>query len=156
MSERAANEQGAYSKKLHISWEKLFSDTMKLAEALKSKGEWQGIIAITRGGLIPAGLLSQAMNIKMIDTLCISSYEHQDQGDLVVLKSPDGIGKGKGWLIIDDLVDTGKTFAHAREMFAEAHFACIYAKPKGTEKSDTYIEEVPQETWVCFPWEIED
>ncbi len=156
MLDSTANEQGTYSKKLHISWEKLFEDTIALAEALKNQGPWQGIIAVTRGGLVPAGLLSQAMNIKMIDTLCISSYDYQDQGDLVVLKSPEGIGKGKGWLVVDDLVDTGKTFVRAREIFPEAHFACIYAKPLGAEKSDTYIEEVSQETWVCFPWEIED
>jgi len=57
-------------------------------------------------------------------------------------------------LIIDDLVDTGKTAAEVRRRYPKAHFATIYAKPAGLEYVDSYVEEVTQNTWIRFPWDI--
>ena len=58
-------------------------------------------------------------------------------------------------LIIDDLVDTGKTARIVRNMLPESHFATVYAKPDGRPLTDTYITEVSQETWILFPWDSE-
>ena len=63
---------------------------------------------------------------------------------------------GEGWLVIDDLVDTGNTFALARKTLPNAHYACIYVKPMGAKQTDTYITEFSQETWVHFPWDMEN
>ena len=62
---------------------------------------------------------------------------------------------GAGWLIIDDLVDTGHTARTVREMLPKAHFATVYAKPAGRPLVDTFITEVSQDTWILFPWDIE-
>ena len=73
------------------------------------------MIAITRGGLVPAAIVARELGIRIIDTVCIASYDHTRQGDLNVLKGVSeavaklGGGSGKGLLIVDDLVDTGKT-----------------------------------------------
>ena len=97
--------------------------------------------------------------IRIIDTVCVASYDHTKQGDLQVLKgiSADtaklGGGTGKGLLIVDDLVDTGKTGRLVRDMMPDAHFATVYAKPKGRPLVDTFITEVSQDTWIFFPWD---
>ncbi|MBL9036566.1 MAG: xanthine phosphoribosyltransferase, partial [Rhodospirillaceae bacterium] len=64
-------------------------------------------------------------------------------------------GDGTGWLIIDDLVDTGKTAKYVRDLLPKAHFATIYAKPAGKPVVDTFVTEVSQDTWIYFPWDIE-
>ena len=63
--------------------------------------------------------------------------------------------KGKGWLIVDDLVDTGTTGRIVREMLPKAHFATVYAKPAGRPMVDTFVTEVSQDTWILFPWDTE-
>ena len=40
-----------------------------------------------------------------------------------------------------------------RELLPRAHFACLYAKPEGRPLADTFVTEVPQDTWVLFPWD---
>ena len=65
-----------------------------------------------------------------------------------------GDGQGKGVLIIDDLVDTGKTAKVVRAMLPNAHFATVYAKPAGRPMVDTFITEVSQDTWIFFPWDM--
>ena len=68
---------------------------------------------------------------------------------------PDTVGDGTGWLVIDDLVDTGGTFRIARDLMPHAHYAAIYAKPKGEPTVDTFTMEVSQDTWIHFPWDLE-
>ena len=63
--------------------------------------------------------------------------------------------QGEGWLIIDDLVDTGITAKAVRQLLPKAHFATIYAKPSGRPMVDSYITEVSQDTWILFPWDME-
>ena len=60
-----------------------------------------------------------------------------------------------GWLIVDDLVDTGETARALRKMLPRAHFATAYAKPAGRPLVDTFVTEVSQDTWIFFPWDME-
>ena len=83
----------------------------------------------------------------------IASYDEQNRGDLTVLKGVSG--DGHGWLMIDDLVDTGKTAKAARDLVPEAHFATVYAKPAGRPIVDSFVTEVSQDTWILFPWDTE-
>jgi xanthine phosphoribosyltransferase len=142
-----------YNKTYPISWEQLHRDAKALAWRLVDIEEWKGIVAITRGGLVPAAVISRELDIHLVDTICISSYEWKDQGGINILKKVQG--DGSGWLLIDDLVDTGKTAKTAREMLPQAHFATVYAKPAGRPIVDTFITEVSQDTWILFPWDSE-
>ena len=91
-------------------------------------------------------------DIRLIDTICIRSYsDDHRQSDLEVLKEVPG--DGEGWIIIDDLVDTGRTAKGVRAILPKAHFATVYAKPAGRPTVDTYITEVSQDTWILFPWD---
>jgi xanthine phosphoribosyltransferase len=140
-------------KSFPVSWEELHRHAKALSWRLAEHGPWQGIIAVTRGGLVPAAIIARELDVRLIDTVCISSYDHQNQRSARVLKRHEG--DGEGWLIIDDLVDTGSTARIVREMLPKAHFATIYAKPAGRPLVDTYITEVSQDTWIYFPWDIE-
>lgn len=136
-----------------VSWEQLHRDAKALAWRLMGLGPWHGIIAVTRGGLVPAAIVARELNIRLIDTVCIASYDEKEQGSLSVLKSVEG--DGTGWLVVDDLVDTGGTFRRIRDMLPKAHFATVYAKPAGRPLVDTFITEVSQDTWIHFPWDLE-
>ena len=136
-----------------VSWEQLHRDAKALAWRLAEKGPWRGIVAITRGGLVPAAIVARELEVRLIDTVCVASYAHQDQGPLDVLKTVEGDGTGQ--LIIDDLVDTGRTAGVVRDLLPKAHFATVYAKPAGRPLVDTYVTEVSQDTWIHFPWDME-
>jgi xanthine phosphoribosyltransferase len=136
-----------------VSWEQLHRDARALAWRLAERGPWKGIIAITRGGLVPAAIIARELNLRLIDTICVSTYEHKAQGQATVIKAPEG--KGAGYLIVDDLVDTGTTAKIVRELLPEAHFATVYAKPAGRPLVDTFVTEVSQDTWIHFPWDLE-
>lgn len=137
-----------------ISWDQFHKDTISLGEELKKQGPWDGIIAITRGGLVPAAILAQELNIKMIDTICISSYDDEKKAksdNFKVLKNAQE--KPGKWLIVDDLVDSGDTAKVVKKLFPLGVVACVYAKPKGESSADIFFKRIAQETWIVFPWE---
>jgi len=103
---------------------------------------------------VPAAIIARELDIHYVDTICVSSYTLRQQGELKIIKSIEGIN-GENALIIDDLVDTGKTAKIVRQMLPDAHFATVYAKPDGKPYVDTYITEVSQDTWILFPWDSE-
>jgi xanthine phosphoribosyltransferase len=149
-----------YDDEIVISWPELHRDARYLSEVLNDLGTWKGIIAITRGGLVPAALVARELEIRLVDTICMSSYNAADgggaaqaQGDVTVLKGVSG--DGEGFLLIDDLVDTGRTAQVARKLLPRAHFATLYAKPAGRPIVDTCIKEFKQNKWIHFPWDIE-
>lgn len=143
-----------YELDFFVSWEELHKAGRMLAKTLHDLKEWKGILAVTRGGMVPSAIIARELNIRLIDTICISSYDGQERGGLALTKSPELPDGGEGWLIIDDLVDTGKTAAEVRALFPKAHFATLYAKPAGIEYIDSYVEEVTQNTWIRFPWDM--
>ncbi len=140
-----------YKKMYPISWEQLQHDCRVLSQRLMEKGRWQGIIAITRGGLVPAAIIARELEIRHIDTICLSTYDWQNQGSTNILKTVPH--SGDGFILIDDLVDTGKTAKIAKDLVPKAYFATVYAKPSGRPQVDTFITEVSQDTWILFPWD---
>ena len=145
--------QERYRKTFPISWEQLHRDSKALAWRLVDMQAWKGIVTITRGGLVPASIIARELEIRLVDTICVSSYDGRDQGQSSILKSVDI--DGEDWLLVDDLVDTGQTARLVREMMPKAHFATVYAKPEGRPLVDTFITEVSQDTWILFPWDTE-
>ncbi|HSA81112.1 MAG TPA: xanthine phosphoribosyltransferase [Geminicoccaceae bacterium] len=136
-----------------VSWDELHRDARALSWRLAELGPFEGIVAVTRGGLVPAHIVARELDIRIIDTICVSSYDTEVQRLPEVLKGVQG--DGAGWLIVDDLVDTGQTGRIVREMLPEAHFATVYAKPAGRPVVDTFVTEVSQDTWILFPWDME-
>ena len=142
-----------FHKTYPVSWDQLHRDSKALAWRLVDGGPWQGIVAIARGGLVPAAIVARELEIRLIDTFCVASYDDRLRGDVNVLK--EAKYDGTDWLIIDDLVDTGQTAKAARQRLPKAHLATVYAKPAGRPMVDTFITEVSQDTWILFPWDSE-
>jgi xanthine phosphoribosyltransferase len=140
-----------------VTWTQVHHDTCDLVRKLSILGSWKGVVALTRGGMIPAAIVAREMDIRIIDTLCISAYEDRTLGAAKVLKEPaQAIAEqGAGWVLVDDLVDTGTTLKVARKILPKAHFATVYAKPDGVDIVDSYVRVIEQATWVLFPWDTD-
>ena len=155
MTDRLPHEKG-----FHISWDQIHRDSRALAWRLDGQGPddgaWRAVVAITRGGMAPAMIVARELDIRTVDTISVKSYDNQNQSEARVLKAPDAalMGDGTGILIVDDLVDSGKTLELVRALFPKAHFATVYAKPKGRPQVQTFITEVSQDTWIFFPWDM--
>ena len=140
------------SEKYVVTWDMLQIHARKLASRLMPSEQWKGIIAVSRGGLVPGALLARELGIRHVDTVCISSYDHDNQRELKVLKRAEG--DGEGFIVIDDLVDTGGTAVAIREMYPKAHFVTIFAKPAGRPLVNDYVVDIPQDTWIEQPWDM--
>jgi xanthine phosphoribosyltransferase len=140
-----------------VSWDQFHRDARALAWRLSGVGPFTAIVCVTRGGLVPAAIVARELNLRIIETVCVESYEKgTQQGMVKLLKgiAPAVAGNGgKGVLIVDDLVDTGQTAKVVRDLLPAAHFATVYAKPMGRPLVDTFITEVSQDTWIFFPWD---
>src|SRR6202042_2164272 len=116
-----------------VSWDQFHRDSRALAWRLSGAGPFEAIVCITRGGLVPAAIVARELGIKLIETICVSSYTGTNQGDLMVLKTVApkiialGGGQGVRVLLVDDLVDTGKTAKVVREIVPRAPLATVYA-----------------------------
>ena len=142
-----------------VSWDQFHRDSRALAWRLSGTGPFEAIVCISRGGLVPAAIVARELDIRVIETVCVASYDHTRQTDVTILKDvaasviAQGGGGGAGVLIVDDLVDTGQTAKAVRGILPRAHFATVYAKPMGRPMVDTFITEVSQDTRIYFPWD---
>ena len=151
--------QALPAKAFPVSWDQFHRDARALAWRLAASGPFRTIVCITRGGLVPAAIVARELDLRMIETICIASYTDDNaQSELQIIKGVDsivtGTEGGKGVLVLDDLVDTGKTVRVVRDMLPNAHFATVYAKPLGRPIVDTFVTEVSQDTWIYFPWDM--
>ena len=154
MQDRLPHEKG-----FHVSWDQLHRDARALAWRLQGeapKSGWRAVVAITRGGMAPAMIVARELDIRTVDTISVKSYNHQTQRAPEIIKRPDRdiVGDGSGVLIVDDLVDTGKTLQVVRAEMPKARVATVYAKPQGRGMVDTFVTEVSQDTWIFFPWDM--
>jgi xanthine phosphoribosyltransferase len=146
---------------LPISWDEFDRDARILASRLIPFGPWRGIVAISRGGLVPATIFARVLGIRIVETVSVVAYDQmsvgaeETLGQPKVTKLPDFAGDGEGFLIVDDLVDSGSTARVVRAMLPKAPFACVYAKPAGRALADYVLKEVSQDTWIILPWEAD-
>ncbi len=138
-----------------VTWDQLHRDARALAWRLMGLRPLRGIVAISRGGLIPAAIVARELDVRLIESVSVVTYEGEEIGEPQVTKPPVAAGDGQGFLVVDDLVDTGTTVRLVRTLLPRAHYCCIYAKPAGRDAIDSFITEVSQDTWILFPWDTE-
>jgi Predicted phosphoribosyltransferases len=143
-----------------LSWEQFYKDCLFLGKKIKqAHKKIDRIIAISRGGLIPARILSDFLQLS-ISNIVISSYSNLKQ-----LKEPKIIEvseidlKDKSILIVDEVSDTGKTFVRALKYFKEKPVKNIvtcapYIKPKTQFIPDFYHKSI--DAWIVFPYDIRE
>src|SRR5258705_2576788 len=101
-----------------VSWDQFHRDCRALTWRLNEVGPFHAVIAITRGGLVPAAIVARELGVRIIDTVCIASYDHTKQADLQGLKSISadtaklGGRTRQGLLILDRPGDSGKNGRH--------------------------------------------
>lgn len=143
------------SEKYVVTWDMFQMHARKLSERLLPASQWKGIIAVSRGGLFPAAVLARELGIRHVETVCIASYhDHNNQGELQVLHAAQVANGGEGFIVVDDLVDTGNTARAIRQMYPNAKFVTVFAKPAGAELVDDYVIDIPQNTWIEQPWDL--
>lgn len=143
------------SEKYYIGWDDFHRHTKKLAGQIKQAGNFNKIVAVSRGGLLPAGIIAYELDIRNCETINMSSYDnnYDRRPDDKIELHADLSGVDEQTLIIDDLSDSGRTFRILRGMFPKAKFVSVYAKPQGTGEVDIYAEQLPDE-WIVFPWDL--
>ncbi len=146
-----------------VSWDQFHRDARALAWRLASLGPFDGLVAVTRGGLVPAAIVARELGLRVIETVSVMSYkgaegmEESERGAIRIVKPLAAAfldARGAKLLIVDDLVDTGSTARVLRELLPHAHLATVYAKPAGRPLVDTFVTEVSQDTWINFPWDL--
>jgi xanthine phosphoribosyltransferase len=146
-------------KTLTLSWDQFHRDARALAALLRPAGPFSTLVAVTRGGLTPAAIVARELDLRCIETISITSYvaeKVKGESRIVKMIAPELIaaaGEGKV-LVIDDLADTGETLKLVRKILPSAHVATLYVKPAGKPLVDTFVMEVPQDTWIYFPWDL--
>ncbi len=148
---------------LSISWDRFHGDCRLLSLRLRERTPFTGMVAVTRGGLVPAAIVARELSIRAVETVSVASY----RGETAQGLSPQSLATilkpiapayldtaGAGLVVVDDLVDTGQTMRLLRQLLPRAHYACVYAKPAGRPLVDTVIADVAQDTWIHFPWDL--
>lgn len=150
----------SYINKTKLTWNEITTDSITLAKTIKNESPIiAGIVCVTRGGLVASGLLSNLLNVKQIDLLCMSSYNHEEQKQnlLNVLLEPN-IAKqtlGENWIVIDELVDTGKSIDYVKKILPKAKVYALYSKLLNCKNLDGFVKYYEKDTWLEFPWELE-
>ncbi len=138
--------------KIYLAWDEFHRDVKDLAKKIKQSGEYDKIVAISRGGLIPAGILAYELNIRNSSVINIATYIGAAHLKLDEVDMPEYVGKvDEKTLIVDDLSDSGQTFKVMRRQFPQGKFVTVYAKPQGLKEADIFAKEIPDK-WVVFPW----
>jgi len=117
------------------------------------------VIGISRGGLLPAKIISYILDAQML-TFGVASYAgEKNTGEMKVTQNIDfdKLPKDSRILVVDDKVDTGGTINFMREVIGDrfdyVRYAAIFAEKRATKKVDHYGVVLADHTWVDFPWE---
>lgn len=140
------------SEKLYINWDEFHRHTKQLAAKIKQNGNYNKIIAISRGGLMPAGILAYELDIRNVEVVNMSTYDGEQQRAEQDMEISAAATADEQTLIVDDISDTGKTFNLLRPKFPKATFVTVYTKEQGAPVVDMHIKDIP-DIWLVFPWD---
>lgn len=137
----------------YLTYKQVYGAASRVARFIKEKSyPIKRLVAISRGGLLPACLLAQFLNIREIHSLALYSYRDDGtQGDITVLVKPN-VADEVETLFVDDLVDGGKTARWIKQNYPNVSFVSLFAK----RKIDDFLVPpvlVPQDACIVFPWE---
>ncbi|WP_454049202.1 phosphoribosyltransferase [Cellulomonas sp. Marseille-Q8402] len=145
-----------------LGWDQFGEASRELARAVVASGfEPDVVVAVARGGLLPAGALSYALGLKACGTLNVEFYTGVDARlpEPVVLPPllDNAALVGRRALVVDDVADTGETLALVQRLVAEhceeARTAVLYAKPHSIVAPDFVWRRTDR--WITFPWSAE-
>jgi xanthine phosphoribosyltransferase len=157
------------NKKKRVSWRSVESNCKSICSQIKADGiVIDNIIAIARGGLVPASLCAKYLNVRRVFSIGIMSYNDDDDyndrkhNPQIYQCEPMSTHFCNNTLIVDDVSDKGNTFKFlktgmltAPTFFQEDRIftACLYKK-KTTEFHPDYYGSINNDQWLVFPWSV--
>ncbi len=141
----------------NYTYNELENDITTLAQKAESF-EADTILAIARGGYIPAQLLAYQLDIRQLQSIQIQSYDKDTQRDTLTLSDTTNLSHSKRVLIVDDIVDSGNTLftllLHVKEKYPHIEFktASLFFKPTASVQPNFTCKEATQ--WINFFWEV--
>ncbi len=140
--------------KLFLTWEEYTKDCYTLARKIQKNAQpFKGIVAIARGGLVTAGIIAPMLNIRIVHSLCLESYSEEGKRGEIIQHNRLDLNKAWGCLVVDDLVDSGRTINHTNNL-GLIDSAVLYRKSNTEFEPTFYARELPAEKWIVFPWEV--
>ncbi len=145
---------------LVATWEDIHVGSLKLASMSLQDGYMPDVIVgVLRGGYIVARIVADALGVNDIGVVEVKFYKGiEEQAERPVITQPLTIEiRGRKVLIVDDVVDSGRTLEVVSEQVrlrgaAEVRTAALYYKPRSIIKPDYLVVET--EKWILFPWEL--
>ena len=141
-----------------LTWAEFGPATRMLAEQVVADGyRPELLLCIARGGLLAAGALSYALDVKNVHLMNVEFYTGVDQrlaAPVLLPPVPQTVHlSGARVLVVDDVADTGATLTVAREHCVDAaqlRFAVLYEKPHSQVRCEYVWRRT--DTWIDFPW----
>ena len=145
-----------------VQWEEVVQWSRLLAEKIEASGYIPDlVIAIARGGYVPARLLCDFLDVH--DLLSIQILHWGKAAEITAVahvKYPYEVNlQGKKVLLVDDIVDTGDSVIVARDYILSKWrpsmlkiAAMQWISPVAKIKPDYYVEEVKEWVWYQYPW----
>ena len=142
-----------------VTWQEIENLTEKLLNQIKkfeldATGKWiepfDGIVGLTRGGLIPAIILSHKLGLPV---MALNYSSKSGQGDKHHCNQiPSWFSEGR-WIVVDDIVDSGYTFKELAMRSLNSRFACLHHRHSSTYSPDYSALLVVGDSWIQYPWE---
>ena len=154
-------------KKEVVSWEYYFQLIDRLIDIISNKAQekFDLVVGISRGGIIPALFMSHTWNIPL-DVIVTSSYTKENKQSKLKIGKPSylcflDITKESRILIVDELVDSGKTMKAVVNLYKKKGFknirtGVLFYKENSKFDPDYFAANEDKNTWIKFPYEKED
>ena len=147
--------------KILLGWDDIAYASNKVAEGIKKSAfAPDTIIAIGRGGWVPAINIANALDIKVIYNYSVSSYNDNNvkDGNFHIFQKPDtDLLINANVLVVDDISDTGDTLNYiTHHLIADGvkhKTATLYEKVHTKFIPDYVYLGYNSDTWIVFPWE---
>ncbi len=145
-------------KKIYYSYDEFRTDTLQLLQKLPQK-EFDTIIGIARGGLTLAHMLSEALDIRNVQSISTQLYDDTQKRDCITITDTCSLEESKKVLVVDDIADSGETlkalYNHLTLTYPHLHFktATLFYKQSSVYEPDYWVKEA--NAWIEFFWEID-
>jgi uncharacterized protein len=160
-------------KKIYYSWQDVENQTQEILRQLQRDAWWPDyVVGLTRGGLVPANLISQYLEVRM-ETLKVSLRDGNQEPESNLWMAEDAF-EGSKILIVDDINDSGATLNYIKQDWQSGCFpkdkrwkevwgnnvrvAVLVDNEASASKlnvgySAIDLNKAEEDSWIVFPWE---